>query len=119
MDYDSFRVFVKKAVYEDRNGPLPGNPNSPTSSVFVVAELKKLGFAFDYLAKPAGNNTCFPTVIVYTMAHCGLPIERAIQLIRASKPKQARHRHGMITARYGREPIDPDNYEHYRFFLRS
>jgi hypothetical protein len=117
MGFDRFRFLVKKALYEDKNGPLPGNPEAPTSSLFVVNELERLGFVYDYRFQPADNNTCYPTVIVYTTTHCGLPIERAIQLINDSKPRQVRHQHGVITAWYGREPNDPNNPEHYKFFL--
>ncbi len=117
MSFYSFRAFIKKVLYEDKNGPLPGSPDSPTSSIFVATELEKLGFVFDYTCTPAGQDTCFPTVTVYTTTRCGLPIERAIRLIRDSKPRQVRHQHGIITAWYGREPLDPDNSDHYRFFL--
>jgi hypothetical protein len=117
MGFNSFRTFVKKVLYEDRNGPLPGNPDAPTSSLYVVRELEQLGFVYDYLAEPADHNTCFPTVHVYTTTHRGLPVERAIQLVHDSKPRQVRHQQGVITAWYGREPDDPTNPEHYNFFL--
>ena len=117
MGFDRCRFLVKKALYEDMNGPLPGNPDAPTSSLFVARELEKLGFAYDYRCEPAGQNTCFPRVIVYTTTHPGLPIERAIQLVDDSKPRQVRHQHGIITAWYGREPNDPNNPEHYKFFF--
>jgi hypothetical protein len=117
MSLDSFKTLVKKALYEDKHGPLPGNPDVPTSSLFVVQELEQLGFVYEYLSKPAEQNTCFPTVIVYTTTGRGLPIERAIQLVHDSKPRQVRHQHGVITVWYGREPNDPSNPEHYKFFL--
>lgn len=117
MSFDRLRTAIKKALYEDKHGPLPGNPDSPTSSSYVVSELIKLGFACDYLAEPAGQNTCFPTVHVYTTTHRGLPIECAIQLVYDSKPRQVRHQSGVITAFYGREPNDPNDPEHYKFFL--
>jgi hypothetical protein len=116
-NFYSFRTFVKKVLYEDKNGPLPGSPDSPTSSFFVVTELEKLGFVYDYRCTPADHDTCFPVVTVYTTTHRNLPIERAIQLVNDSKPRQVRHQHGIITAWYGREPLDPCNDDHYRFFL--
>lgn len=117
MGFDRFKSIVKKALYEDKNGPLPGDPDAPTSSLFVATELEKLGFVLDYRFEPADHNTCFPSVTVYTATHRGLPIERAIQLIHDSRPRQVQHQHGIITAWYGREPNDPSNPEHYNFFL--
>lgn len=117
MGFDRFRIIVMKALYEGKHGPLPGDPDSQTSSMFVVSELIKLGFVCDYLAKPAGQNTCFPTVHVYTTTYQGLPVERAVQLVHDSKPRKVRHQHGVITAWYGREPLEPENPEHYKFFL--
>lgn len=117
MGFSSFRTLVRKVLYEAEHGPLPGNPDAPTSSLFVVRELENLGFVFEYLSVPADQNTCFPTVVVYTKARRGLPVEHAIQLVRDSKPRTLYQQSGVITARYGREPNDPDNPDHYRFFL--
>ena len=118
MGFDRFKIIVMKALYEGKHGPLPGDPDSPTSSIFVVNELNKLGFMCDYLAKPAGQNTCFPTVHVHTTTHRGLPVERAVQLIFDSKPRKVRHQHGVITAWYGREPCGgPGCSDSFRRFL--
>lgn len=84
MAFSSFRTLVKRVLNEDQHGPLLGNLDAPTSSLFVVRELGKLGFVLDYRSKPGDQNTCFPTVIVYATTHRDLPIERAIQLVRAT-----------------------------------
>jgi hypothetical protein len=117
MGFDRFRFLVKKALYENKSGPLPGNPDALTSSLFVVNELEKLGFVYDYRFEPADNSTCFPRVIVFATTHRGLPIERAIQLARDSKPWKVRQQHGVITTWYGREPDDSNNPENYKFSL--
>jgi hypothetical protein len=117
MGFDSFRILVKKTLHEHRYGPLPGDPDSPTSSQFVATALEKVGFVYDYHFHPADDNTGFPTISVYTTTHRDLPIERAIQIIRDSKPRRVRNQHGIITARYRREPADPSNPDHYRFFF--